>query len=426
MKRRKLITIVSLILVCSMALLFAGCGNGSTTESTAPEANTPESKEPVQNLEPIKIGLLNESSGAYEVWGQQELRGFMVGLMYATDGTMEIDGRPIEVIVEDTTGDVGVAVQKATKLMEDDKVDILSGSNLSSIALAVMDKAAELEIPYVINGAASDDICGANFNEYTFRIGRNLWMASTTGLSYLDSIRPEGVEGTTWVVLSPDYAGGRAGGEALRATLEELGGIVLDEIYAPLDCADFTPYIQKIKELNPMFLTATLVGNNYTAKLPQQLQELGALETTVLTCSIVDFDFFATIGQNGIGMEGECIYNYNLFDTPANTYFIEKHQEMYNGDYPDYWAGQSFAGAQAIVEALKKAGSTDARDFIGAMEGLEYESVKGTMIIRAEDHQALQNMAVARVIDDGKGGVTVELAHMVELEDLIPPIKVTR
>ena len=138
----------------------------------------------------------------------------------------------------------------------------------------------------------------------------------------------------------------------------------------------------------------------------------------------MDFDFLDTIGQNGIGLTGECIYHYSLFDTPANDYFIEKHKELYEGDLPDFWAGSSFAGAQAIVEAIKKAGSVEVMDFIEAMEGLEYESIKGTMVIRAEDHQALQDMAVATLVDDGEGGVAVELAGLALAEDITPEVTV--
>lgn len=396
---------VALLLALVMVFALVACG---------PKNPTGDEKNP------IKIGLLNETSGAYEVWGLQELRGFMCGLHYATDGTMEINGRPIEVIVEDTTGDVGVAVQKATKLIEDDKIDILAGSNLSNVALAVMALAAEHKVPYIINGAANDDITGAYFNEYTFRFGRTLTMATSAAFTYLD--KTVGVAGTTWVLMSPDYAGGRGGNEAMAKTLTSLGATVLEEIYPPMDCADFTPYVQQVKDLAPDYLSLTLVGNNFIAKLPQQLREMGALEKTEMSCSIVDFDFLKTMGVGGIGMAGECIYHYNLYDTPVNKAFIEIHQEKYNGEYPDYWAGQSFAGAQAIVEAIKKAGSADTDAFIAAMEGLEYESVKGKMIVRAADHQALQPHAIGRIIDDGKGGTTVEAAYICSLEEMTFPV----
>ena len=332
--------------VMSLSMVFGSAAMSVQTAVAAPEE------------EPIRIGLLNETSGSYETWGLQELRGFMCGLNYATEGTMEIDGRPIEVIVEDTTGDVGVATQKATKLIEDDKVDILAGSNLSSIALAVMSIAADYEVPYIINGAATDEITGEYFNEYTFRMGRTLSMATTVAFTYLDNT--VGIKDSTWVLLSPDYAGGRGGTEAMAASLEERGAKVLSEIYPPMDCADFTAYVQQVKDQKPEYLSLTLVGNNYIAKLPQQLREMGVLDETTMQCSIVDFDFLKTMGDNGIGLTGECIYHYNLYDTPVNEEFIRIHQEMYDGEYPDYWAGESFVGGQAIVEAIKKAGTTDA------------------------------------------------------------------
>ena len=407
MKKRRMLSVLALLLV--FALTFSSCAlmQGGNDDDTGP----------------IRIGLLHEGSGPFQTWGLQEYRGFMVGLMYATNGTMEINGRPIEVIVEDTTGDVGVAMQRATALLEDHNVHVLAGSNLSSIALAVMHRAEEVGTPYVISGAAADEITGANWNQYTFRIGRNLWMASQAGLGFLEHVGG-GIAGTTWVIISPDFAGGRSGSEALQNTIVQMGGEVLELIFPPMDAMDFTPHILRIIEMQPDFITATLVGNNYIVILPQQLQDMGALEHSMLTTSLVDFDFLATVGQAGIGMTGETIYHYNLFDTPANRFLIEKHQEMFNGDMPDYWSGQSFAGAQAIVEALRIAGTTDPYDFIDAMRGLEFYSVKGRMIIRPEDHQALQGMAIGTIVDDGAGGVTIELAAFMPLEDLIPPITV--
>ncbi|GHU62453.1 ABC transporter permease [Clostridia bacterium] len=416
---------IALVLAILMigALALAGCNKSEPAagSSAAPAAGSSEAaEEPEVTGPPIKIGLLNETSGAYEQWGKMELQGFFSGLYYATDGTMAIDGRPLEVIVEDTTCDVGVGVQKATKLLEDDKVDILSGTCISSIALAVMDMAAEKGVPYVINCAASDDITGANFNEYTFRTGRNLTMAAEAGLGFLNE---DEIEGTTWVVLAPDYAGGRSGGESLGAGVEARGGKVLDYIYPPMDCTDFTSYIQKIKSLNPDYLCAAIVGNNFIVKFPQQLKELGALDNGMqYVTSIADFDFLKTVGEAGIGQIGEALYHYNCWDTPANDALIQIHQELYNGEYPDFWAGESFVGAQAIVLGIQKAGGTDGQAFIKALEGLEFESVKGTYIIRAEDHQALQPMAVGRIISDGNGGATVEAAAIIPLEGMTFPV----
>ncbi|MBR0085737.1 MAG: ABC transporter substrate-binding protein, partial [Lachnospiraceae bacterium] len=189
-------------------------------------------------------------------------------------------------------------------------------------------------------------------------------------------------------------------------------------------CADFTAYVQQVKDQNPDYLSLTLVGNNFIAKLPQQLREMGVLDHTTMSCSIVDFDFLKTMGANGVGLTGECIYHYNLYDTPVNEEFIKIHQELYNGEYPDYWAGESFVGGQAIVEAIKKADSTDADAVIAALEGLELNSIKGDVYIRAEDHQLMQPHAVGKIVDDGNGGTTVELEYLAPIEEMTFPVNV--
>ena len=85
----------------------------------------------------IKIGVLASLTGALESYGKQTQRGFELGLEYATDGTMEVAGKKIEVVFEDTETKPEVAVQKATKLLEDDEVDFLVGSSSSGDTLAV-------------------------------------------------------------------------------------------------------------------------------------------------------------------------------------------------------------------------------------------------------------------------------------------------
>ena len=86
--------------------------------------------------------MLASKTGALESYGKQTLRGFELGLDYATNNTMKVDGRKIEFIVEDTETKPDVAVQKATKLLEEDKVDFLVGSSSSADTLAVMPLAA--------------------------------------------------------------------------------------------------------------------------------------------------------------------------------------------------------------------------------------------------------------------------------------------
>ena len=94
-----------------------------------------------------------------------------------------------------------------------------------------------------------------------------------------------------------------------------------------------------------------------------------------------------------IGMEGFSVYYYELPDNEVNDYLVEEHKARYNGDVPDLFTAGGMSAAISIVEALKQSeGDTDADQLIEIMEGMSFETPKGTMTFREEDHQALQTL----------------------------------
>ena len=74
-----------------------------------------------------------------------------------------------------------------------------------------------------------------------------------------------------------------------------------------------------------------------------------------------------------------------------NDWLKAEHQKRFNAP-PDFFVAGGFAAASAVVTALQKAGSTDTEKLIAAMEGMSFDTPKGTMTFRKEDHQALQDM----------------------------------
>ncbi|HWI48511.1 MAG TPA: ABC transporter substrate-binding protein, partial [Rummeliibacillus sp.] len=124
-----------LFLVVVLMFLLAACGSDkkSNGSSSKDEGGT------------IKVGVLASLTGPLESYGKQTKQGFELGLDYATDGKREVAGKKIEVVWEDTETKPEVAVQKATKLLEDDGVDFLVGSSSSGDTLAVLPLAEEYE-----------------------------------------------------------------------------------------------------------------------------------------------------------------------------------------------------------------------------------------------------------------------------------------
>ena len=228
------------LLACS--LILSGCSSGEKAAGT--------------ESGPIKIGVLASLTGALEAYGKQTTRGFELGLEYATDGTMEVNGRKIEFFFEDTETKAEVAVQKATKLLEDDGVDFLVGSSSSGDTLAVVPLAEEYKKIFVVEPAVADSITGSEFNQYIFRTGRNSSQDAVAGAAAIAK------EGVTIATLAPDYSFGHDGVAAFKEAAEKLGAKVIHEEYADQAATDFTSNIQKIIDQKPDYLYVIWAGAN--------------------------------------------------------------------------------------------------------------------------------------------------------------------
>lgn len=404
--------ILSSVMVFS-ALSLTGCGKKDDSAATNGTNKTDTSK---SGKDSIKIGVLTSKSGVLETWGTDEIRGIELGIEYATNGTNEVNGQPIQLIIEDDTSTAGVAVQKAVKLLEQDKVHMITGGISSGNALAVMEKAAAAKVPYIIESAATDAITGKNFNPYTFRVGRSFRQVTMAGGAYLNKV------GKTFYVLAPDNVAGKDFATAWKTDIEAGGGKVVGEAYAPIDSTDFTSYLTKIKDAKPDVLVMVIVGDNFTSKLPLQIQELGINKTCKLAADIADIPFLKAVGKAGEGLMGPVIYYNNIFDNKENKWFVEKYKEKYK-DVPDLFASSGFTGGIAIVEGLKKAGgSLRGDDLVKAFEGLKFNSVKGEYYIRPQDHQAMQPIPVVELKKIDKSYVEPNLLELVPREKLEPPI----
>jgi len=374
--------------------------------------------------EPIKIGVVTSRSGVFQEWGTQELRGLELGLEYATNGTNKILGRDIKLIVEDDTSKPEVGVQKAVKLLTEDKVDILTGAISSAVAMGIQAKMIEYKKPYIISAASADSLTGENFNRYTFRIGRSLRQGSLSGAKYIvDSV------GKNIAILAADYAGGRSFADAYKKDFIANGGKIVLELYAPLTTSDFTPYLQKIKNSGANALMLFVTGANFTTMLPKQIDELGIYEKMKVATDFADITFFKSLGMAGVGMVGTCMYYYELFDNPLNKWLVENHQKKFNAP-PELWAGHSFATGIALMAAIKKAGSVNTEALIKALEGLEFygpKTLTEKMRIRPEDHQTMQGVPVVELVKiEGRDYPVPKLLFLPTAEQAKPPITVPK
>ncbi|MDI3269952.1 MAG: substrate-binding domain-containing protein [Bacillota bacterium] len=368
-----------------IALLLSGCGGG-TAPAAQDQGGTPAAEAP----SPIRIGVLADQSGPLENYGTQQVRGLKLGLEYATGGTMTVLGRPIELYIEDDASDPNQAVQKVRKLLEQNQVDIVQGTDSSGAALAVIPEIAKAQKIFMVDPAAANEITGTSCSRYVFRTGRNVAQDALTGGKYLVQ---EGRK--NFMNFAPDYAFGHSSAEAWGSVIQAFGGKMVGDIFAPLDTVDFTPYLQRLIQAKPDGVVITWAGAG-AITLFQQIADMDLYSKMLVFTGIGDIDSLKATGQSGDGLVGINAYYYQLPKTAVNDWLVQRHQELY-GTPPDLFTAGGMAAGIAIVKGLEKAGSTDADALIAALEGMSFEGPKGTYTLRPQDHQALQPMYIVQL-----------------------------
>ncbi|RDW20199.1 ABC transporter permease [Oceanobacillus arenosus] len=417
----KFIRVLSLLLALFVVGILAACGDnddtaGETGDNSNSSNETGESGEAAAGAgETIKIGVLASLTGALESYGNQTKKGFELGMEYATDGTMEVAGKKIEYIFKDTETDPTVARQAAISFLEDDEVDFLVGSSSSGDTLAVTPLAEEYEKIIVVEPAAADSITGSEYNDYIFRTARN---SSQDAFAAAAAVAGEGVKIAT---LAPDYSFGQDGAKAFISAAESLGAELVHEEYADQNATDFTANIQKIIDAKPDYLYVVWAGANtpWNQIVDMKVEDHGIKVTT----GVADIATLPTMAPL-TGMEGFTLYYHTLPDNEVNDWLVENHKSKYDGAVPDLFTAGGMSAALAIVEALKQTdGDTNTDTLIQAMEGMSFETPKGTMTFRPEDHQALQEMYSVTLEESDEFDYPVPvLKRVLTPEETAPPI----
>lgn len=367
----------------------------------------------------IRIAHIYGKTGALEAYAAQSHTGLMLGLEYATDGTMEINGEKIVIIEKDTQlkPDIGKAV--LAEAYGDDEADIAVGPVSSGVGLAMLPVAEEYEKILIVEPAVADSITGENWNRYIFRTGRN---SSQDAIANAVAL---GGEGVTIATLAQDYAFGRDGVAAFREALAGTGAKIAHEEYVPTDTTDFTAAAERIfnamsgVEGKKKLFIIWAGGGNPMGKINAMDPSRFGIEIATGGNILAALTAYKELP----GMEGATYYYYEIPKNPVNDWLVEQHMARF-GSPPDFFTAGGMAAGIAVVEAIKKAGSTDTEALITAMEGMEWQTPKGMMRFRKEDHQALQAMYHFRTdIQDGKDYGVPVLVREIGIDDMDIPVR---
>ncbi|PWR04102.1 ABC transporter permease [Meridianimarinicoccus roseus] len=367
----------------------------------------------------IRIAHVYGKTGPLEAYAAQSHTGLMMGLEYATGGTMTVNGETLVVIEKDTQLDPARGRALLEEAYGDDGAALAVGPVSSGVALAMLPVAEEYERLLIVEPAVADSITGTNWNRYVFRTGRN---SSQDAIANAVALGAPGVKIAT---LAQDYAFGRDGVAAFREALVGTGAELVHEEYVPSDTTDFTAAAERIfttmKDMEgdkKLFLIWAGAGN--------PMSKINAMEPDRFGVEIATGgNILAALAayKELPGMEGATYYYHDIPDNPVNDWLVAEHQARF-GTPPDFFTAGGMAAGIAVVEALRKAGSTDTEALIAAMEGMEWQTPKGTMRFRPEDHQALQSMYHFRIrVDPAVDWAIPELVRELGIDDLPIPLR---
>lgn len=335
--------------------------------------------------EPIKLGQITPQTGFLAQLGWYANHGAMLAVeeVNAAGGVL---GRKVELIMEDEVNP-GVAVQKARKLIEKDKVHAIQGTVSSACALAVGDVVQRAKAIFVNTGSNSDEIRNSRCHRYVFSCeGCNTQYVSTIGTWLIKNKKFN-----RWYFITSDYAFGHDLLRVSRLLLQKNNGVELGSDLVPTGTTDFSSYLLKIKNANPETVFQNLAGLDQTNFFKQYTEFAMPFPLAGGVCDT------APAWQAGVGnVSGMFPLLWYHTINKESIAWAEKFKKLY-GKLPENNAWSDYVGCKSILGAIAKAGTTDRVKIGQALEGFKIDCLKGReLYFRDWDHQLMQPMYVVR------------------------------
>jgi len=369
----------------------------------------------------VKVGLLSAYTGPLAIYGPAWEAGFRAGLEDLTDGTYEVDGVKIEIEVKDGAGDPATGLTMAKELIGEG-TDVILGTASSSVAISVAQTAVENDVLFIAGAASTPQL-----NAMGPGIFRTSLDVRTINNSVLELVKQDG--GKRIAYVGQDYAYGQDQAKALAAQAED-AGLTVEKFLLPVSTHDFTSGVAKIMSSGVDTLYVGWTGEGL-AQLFQALVSQGAFkpDSPVRVVSLAPApEEFKTVAS-AVGDESLKTFQLvNVYAENATGTAAEKVLDAYTAKAKDPVAigpqqAYGYLGAQMLVKAIKDGGADLKPDVVNeALAGATFESVQGTVSIRAEDHLVEAPMFEYRLVKDADGYHLEQVSEM-PFTSIEPPVE---
>jgi len=350
----------------------------------------------------IKIGaVLPLSKAAFAQAGEEQRRGLLMALEEINQAGGVL-GKKVELIIEDDTGEPSVGISAAEKLLTRDKVAALIGGYSSTITYAQLNAIQRYE-PFVAWVGASSTKVEHEFGPKKWFFHYHPWdyHRQSTVRDFLLSITPQpkgvavayedGIYGTT----SRDYV--------VKYLKEKGFNVVFDERFKS-GSSDFTPMLTKIKRTNPeVFYWVAYAGD--TTLIMKQSKELDFNPKLFLSVAVNFPQYKPSLGATGDHVAGVDVWIPGM-KLPETVKWMEKFKKAYPDRTPEYWVPLAYTNLMTVVEAIKRAGSTDKEKLIAAMEQTDYNSPMGRMTFKKSEEGGLHQAIDEQIVTQWQAGVS--------------------
>lgn len=331
--------------------------------------------------EPVKIGVITTLSGGGAGLGIDMRDAFALAMKQSGN-------KDVELVVEDDGQKPEIAVQLAEKMIQSDKVDLLTGIIWSNLAMAVVPNAVAQDVIYLSPNAGPSALAGAKCNPNYFNVAYqndnfHEAMGQHANKDYKKTF-----------ILAPNYPAGK---DSLTGFKRYYKGELAGEVYTQVGQTDYAAEIAQIRDSGADSVFFFLPGGMGISFMKQYAQS-GVNIPVMGPGFSFDQDVLGAIGDAALGVKNSASWSKDL-DNEANKQFVEAFKAEYKR-LPSIYAAQSWDTANLILSALSKASVKDREAFRAALKAADFKSVRGDFTFNNNNHP-VQNIYVREVVKEG-------------------------
>ncbi|MBZ7924568.1 ABC transporter substrate-binding protein [Ensifer adhaerens] len=338
------------------------------------------------HAEPVKIGVITTLSGGGAGLGIDMRDAFTLAIKQSGN-------KDVELVIEDDAQKPELAVQIAEKMIQGDKVDLMTGIIWSNLAMAVVPNTVAQDVIYLSPNAGPSALAGANCNPNYFNVAYqndnfHEAMGQYANKDYKNAF-----------ILAPNYPAGK---DALTGFKRYYKGALAGEIYTQVGQTDYAAEIAQIRASGADTVYFFLPGGMGIAFMKQYAQS-GVNIPVMGPGFSFSQDVLPAIGDAALGVKNSATWSKDL-DNEANKKFVEAFRTEYKR-LPSIYAAQSWDTANLILAALSKASVKDKDAFRAALKAADFQSVRGKFVFNNNNHP-IQNIYVREVVKEADGVLT--------------------